>query len=139
MPRAPFKNVFKLSELDISLTEGVVELSKSDSTIPRYVILFDGDPEWARLVNLFAQLLYLQLGDRLVSVIALPREDDLLYESNVLVVVREVGAEVDGRIIRAKWRAEDEVGGDLSINFIACTPEEKVFPTAFGREGFRVK
>nr|MDO8090293.1 hypothetical protein [Candidatus Sigynarchaeota archaeon] len=79
-------------------------MSKSDSTIPRYVILFDGDPEWARLVNLFAQLLYLQLGDRLVSVIALPREDDLLYESNVLVVVREVGAEVDGRIIRAKWR-----------------------------------
>ena len=121
------------------MTEGVVELSKEDSTIPRYVILFDGDPEWARLVNLFAQLLYHQLGDRLVSVIVLPREDDQLYESNVLVVVREVGAEVDGRIIRAKWRAEDEVGGDLSINFITCTPEEKVFLTAFEREGFRVK
>jgi len=112
--------------------------SKSDSTIPRYVIRFDGAPEWARLVNLFAQLLYSQLGDRLVSVIALPREEDLLYESNVLVVVRgEEG--VEEKIVQAKWEAEDEMGGNLSINYITCTPEEKVFSTAFEREGFRVK
>jgi hypothetical protein len=112
--------------------------SKSDSTIPRYVIRFDGVPEWARLVNLFAQLLYSQLGDRLVSVIALPREEDLLYESNVLVVVRgEEG--VEEKIVQAKWEAEDEMGGNLSINYITCTPEEKVFSTAFEREGFRVK
>lgn len=112
---------------------------KSDSTIPRYVILFTGVPEWARLVNLFAQLLYSQLSDRLVSIIALPREEDLLYESNVLVVVKEVGEEVDRKIIQAKWKAEDELGGELSINFITCTPEEKVFPNAFKREVFLVK
>ncbi|MBS7251426.1 MAG: hypothetical protein KIH08_12695 [Candidatus Freyarchaeota archaeon] len=116
-----------------------LELSlESDSTIPRFVIRFDGVPEWARLVNLFAQLLYSQLGERLISVIALPREEDLLYESNVLVVVREEEG-VDEKIVKAKWEAEDEVGGDLSINYITCTPEEEVFSTAFKREGFRVK
>lgn len=100
--------------------------SKPDSKIPRHVIRFDGVPEWAKLVNLFAQLLYSQLGELLVSVIALPREEDLLYESNVLVVVKEEEG-VDEKIVKAKWEAEDEVGGDLSISYITCTPEEKVF------------
>nr|MDO8081765.1 hypothetical protein [Candidatus Freyarchaeota archaeon] len=114
---------------------------ETDSTIPRYVISFDDVPQWARLVNLFADRCYKQLGDRLVSVIALSREDEQLYESNVLVVVRDDGKDVTEKIIQAKWMAEEDAGvkENLSINFLTCTPKEKVFSSAFEREGFHVK
>nr|MDO8061876.1 hypothetical protein [Candidatus Freyrarchaeum guaymaensis] len=98
-----------------------------------------GGDKWMQLLNVFSRRLRASLGDRLVSVIALPREDELLYESNVLVVVREGGEDVVREVVRAKWMAEEEVdAGDMSINFLTCTPKDETLYFSFRMEGFYV-
>ncbi len=46
--------------------------------------------DWREKVQLFVSKLESIMGGRLVSVIALPSEEELLYDSNVLVVLDEI-------------------------------------------------
>ncbi len=87
-------------------------------------LLVRGTGLWGRSVLLFAEKLSSRLGDRLVMVAALDEEEPLLYESNVLVVVRERDEGVVSEVLRVKREVERELGERVTISPLITTPDD---------------
>ncbi len=101
-------------------------------------LLVRGTGLWGRSVLIFAEKLSSKLGDRLVMVAALDEEEPLLYESNVLVVVRERDEGVVSEVLRAKREVEREFGERVSISPLITTPDDPIVE-AFMEEAGQVR
>ncbi|WP_232474023.1 hypothetical protein [Sulfolobus acidocaldarius] len=86
-----------------------------------YVINLAGD--WGKALFKFSESLVNKLGDNLVMIIGLENEDELVYDSNVLVVVRSK----DDETVREIARTALEVNAKYkcSINFHVVEENEQ--------------
>ncbi len=87
-------------------------------------LLVRGTGLWGRSVLLFAERLSSRLDDNLIMVAALEEEEPLLYESNVLVVVKERKEDVVAEVLKAKREVEIEFGERVTISPLITTPED---------------
>jgi len=70
-----------------------------------------GVPEsWLNLVKRFEEILRERMGDNLVRIVARSSPDDLVYESNVLVVVRKADMNTIREVSRAAIDAMEATG-----------------------------
>ncbi|MDK2372937.1 MAG: hypothetical protein QI197_06120 [Candidatus Korarchaeota archaeon] len=82
------------------------------------------DKSWREMLSIF--LLELERIPGVLKLIALPSPDDRIYESNVLVVVREYSYELVLRIMEAAVRAERRAGVHGILSPTVATPDEPV-------------
>ncbi len=101
-------------------------------------LLVRGAGLWRRSALLFAEKLSSRLGDRLVLVAALEDEEPLVYESNILVVVKDRNEEVVSEVLRAKREVEKELGERVTISPLITTPDDPAIE-AFLEEASLVK
>jgi ethanolamine utilization protein EutP (predicted NTPase) len=66
--------------------------------------------EWIKLIRRFEEILRERIGDRFIRLVARPSPDDLVYESNVAVVVRKADLNTMREVSRAALDAMEEVG-----------------------------
>ncbi|RLG51246.1 MAG: hypothetical protein DRN96_05735 [Thermoproteota archaeon] len=66
--------------------------------------------EWVRLVREFERLLRAKLGSRLRKVIARSSPDDMVYESNVLVIVDKADLSAMRAVAKAALEAQEKTG-----------------------------
>ena len=85
---------------------------------------------WLKLVRTFSDELEKELGEELLRVMALPSPDDLVYESNVLIVVREARPEVVKLVSRLALMAQERVGVS-GLNFLVVSEREQWAQKAF--------
>ncbi len=75
-----------------------------------YLLEARASDSWLRLVRKFEEILRDRLGDNLVRIIARSSPDDLVYESNVLVVVRRADLSTVREVSRAALDAMEQTG-----------------------------
>ena len=75
-----------------------------------YLLEARASDSWLRLVRKFEEILRDRLGDNLVRIIARSSPDDLVYESNVLVVVRRADLDTVRKVSRAALDAMEQTG-----------------------------
>jgi len=80
------------------------------SFMGRYEKRIAGEGEWIKLIRRFEEILRERIGDRFIRLVARPSPDDLVYESNVAVVVREADLNTIREVSRAALDAMEEVG-----------------------------
>jgi hypothetical protein len=80
------------------------------SFMGRYEKRIAGKDEWIKLIRRFEEILRERIGDRFIRLVARPSPDDLVYESNVAVVVREADLNTMREVSRAALDAMEEVG-----------------------------
>jgi len=85
---------------------------------------------WLKLIRTFSDELEAELGDRLLRIIALPSPDDLVYESNVLVVVKEANSETVKLVGRLALKAQEKVGAS-GLNFLVVSEQDEWAQRAF--------
>ncbi|MGC8933523.1 MAG: hypothetical protein ACP5LQ_09605, partial [Candidatus Methanodesulfokora sp.] len=76
---------------------------------------------WRKAVEILESKLSSRLGEDLLMIAALEEEEPLIYESNVLVVVRERREDIIDEVIRAKREAEKEMGDVVTISPLIVT------------------
>ncbi len=95
------------------------------------IIEMQSPESWRESIITFTRKLRSIFGERLVRVIALPSPDEQEYESNVLVVLREVSLED----VRAVVRAAVESGENINPLVVEeGDPAVKVFMAAGGMD-----
>jgi len=91
----------------ITISEGdPIEIS----FMGRYEKRIAGEDEWIKLIRRFEEILRERIGDRFIRLVARPSPDDLVYESNVAVVVRKADLNTMREVSRAALDAMEEVG-----------------------------
>ena len=91
----------------ITISEGdPIEIS----FMGRYEKRIAGKDEWIKLIRRFEEILRERIGDRFIRLVARPSPDDLVYESNVAVVVRKADLNTIREVSRAALDAMEEVG-----------------------------
>jgi hypothetical protein len=91
----------------ITISEGdPIEIS----FMGRYEKRIAGKDEWIKLIRRFEEILRERIGDRFIRLVARPSPDDLVYESNVAVVVRKADLNTMREVSRAALDAMEEVG-----------------------------
>jgi hypothetical protein len=80
------------------------------SFMGRYEKRIAGKDEWIKLIRRFEEILRERIGDRFIRLVARPSPDDLVYESNVAVVVRKADLNTIREVSRAALDAMEEVG-----------------------------
>ena len=68
--------------------------------------------DWLRLVRKFEEILRERIGEEFIKLLARPSPDDLVYESNVAVVVKRADLNTMREVSRAALDAMEEVGID---------------------------
>ena len=91
----------------ITISEGdPIEIS----FIGRYEKRIAGKDDWIKLVRRFEEILRERIGDRFIRLVARPSPDDLVYESNVAVVVRKADLSTMREVSRAALDAMEDTG-----------------------------
>ena len=75
-----------------------------------YLLDVKASDSWLKLVRRFERILRDKLGDNLVRIIARSSPEDLVYESNVLVVVRRADLKALREVSRAALEAMERTG-----------------------------
>jgi len=75
-----------------------------------YILEMRVDKGWLRLVRRFEEILRERIGDRIVRIIARSSPDDLIYGSNVAVVVEKADADLTKEVSRAALDAMEDTG-----------------------------
>ncbi len=75
-----------------------------------YLVSFDANKRWISLLEAFKQELESILGSNLVKLVALPSSNSSVYESNVLVIVREASLQTISKVSEAALRAQEKTG-----------------------------
>ena len=104
--------------------------------MPAYVVDLKADMRWIKLVEKLKTKLLKRFNGEVLKIVALYSPEDRLYDSNVLVVVREDSAEVVEGVIKAALEAEEEMGLEGVISPLVVGPEERRIIEGF--EGFEV-
>ena len=68
------------------------------------------DEDWMRLIRMFEGIISSRLKNRLVRIIARSSPNDLIYESNVVVVVDKADIEVIREVGKAALEAMEKTG-----------------------------
>jgi len=91
----------------ITISEGdPIEIS----FIGRYEKRIAGKDDWIKLVRRFEEILRERIGDRFIRLVARSSPDDLVYESNVAVVVRKADLSTMREVSRAALDAMEDTG-----------------------------
>jgi hypothetical protein len=91
----------------ITISEGdPIEIS----FMGRYEKRIVGKDDWIKLVRRFEEILRERIGDRFIRLVARPSPDDLVYESNVAVVVRKADLNTMREVSRAALDAMEDTG-----------------------------
>ena len=90
---------------------------------------------WGRAFYRLVSLLLKLLDKDLLMVAALSSEEPLLYEGNVLIVVRERRPELIARILELKREVEREFSDRITISPIIATPEDTIVERFMALEG----
>jgi hypothetical protein len=69
-----------------------------------------GKDDWIKLVRRFEEILRERIGDRFIRLVARSSPDDLVYESNVAVVVRKADLSTMREVSRAALDAMEDTG-----------------------------
>ncbi len=104
--------------------------------MPAYVVDLKADMKWIGLVERFKEELLRRFNGGILKIVALYSPKDRLYDSNVLVVVKEDDAGVVEGVIEAALEAEREMGLEGVISPLVVGPEERRIIEGF--EGFEV-
>jgi hypothetical protein len=75
-----------------------------------YILDMRVEKGWLKLIRRFEEILRERIGDRIVRIIARSSPDDLIYGSNVAVVVERTDADLTREVSRAALDAMEEVG-----------------------------
>jgi len=90
-------------------------------------ISIDLSTRWGEAVSKLAKLLIDELKGNLIGIVALSVEEPLVYDSNVLVVLRERRVEDVFKILRLKREVEREYGDEVVISpFITVEGDELI-------------
>jgi hypothetical protein len=90
-------------------------------------ISLDLSTRWGEAVSKLAKLLIDDLKGNLIGIVALSVEEPLVYDSNVLVVLRERRVEDVFKILRLKREVEREYGDEVVISpFITVEGDELI-------------
>jgi hypothetical protein len=91
----------------ITISEGdPIEIS----FMGRYERRIVGKDDWIKLVRRFEEILRERIGDRFIRLVARSSPDDLVYESNVAVVVRKADLSTMREVSRAALDAMEDTG-----------------------------
>ncbi|RSN76865.1 hypothetical protein [Candidatus Methanodesulfokora washburnensis] len=91
----------------ITISEGdPIEIS----FMGRYEKRIAGKDDWIKLVRRFEEILRERIGDRFIRLVARPSPDDLVYESNVAVVVSKADLNTMREVSRAALDAMEDTG-----------------------------
>jgi len=90
-----------------------------------YVIDLRADKTWIRTIEELKKLLLQSLGDKLLKIIALPSPKDRVYDSNLLIVVKDDRSNVVDSIIDSICKAEESMGLDGLISPLIVTENER--------------
>jgi hypothetical protein len=91
----------------ITISEGdPIEIS----FMGRYEKRITGKDDWIKLIRRFEEILRERIGDRFIRLAARPSPDDLVYESNVAVVVRKADLNTMREVSRAALDAMEDTG-----------------------------
>ncbi|MGY0287672.1 MAG: hypothetical protein ACUX7D_02715 [Candidatus Methanodesulfokora washburnensis] len=91
----------------ITISEGdPIEIS----FIGRYEKRIAGKDDWIKLVRRFEEILRERIGDRFIRLVARSSPDDLVYESNVAVIVRKADLSTMREVSRAALDAMEDTG-----------------------------
>ena len=88
-------------------------VSSTKEEILRLPIVLSGS-KWASAITEFFERVKEELGDDLLEVVAAPDEEAMVYDSNVLVIVRRNSAEVRHTVVRAETEVERIYGVSIS-------------------------
>jgi len=88
------------------------------------ILALDLSTVWGQAFYLLAQRLREKLGHLLVSLVAMPDEGSMAYESNVLVVLKKAGVEEIRKVLRVK--VELMFGDKVNISPFITTPDDEV-------------
>ena len=90
--------------------------------------------DWLKLVRRFEDILRERIGEKIVRIIARSSPDDLIYGSNVAIVVEKADAHLIKEVSRAALDAMEEIGVDgLSpITIAEGDPMEHAFMGRYG-------
>jgi hypothetical protein len=75
-----------------------------------YLVELRADEDWMRLIRMFEGIISSRLKNRLVRIIARSSPNDLIYESNVVVVVDKADIEVIREVGKAALEAMEKTG-----------------------------
>ena len=75
-----------------------------------YILEMRVEKGWLKLVRRFEEILRERIGDRIVRIIARSSPDDLIYGSNVAVVVEKADADLTKEVSRAALDAMEDTG-----------------------------
>jgi len=88
------------------------------------------DEDWMRLIRMFEGIISSRLKNRLVRIIARSSPNDLIYESNVVVVVDKADIEVIREVGKAALEAMEKTGVE-GLNPITISEGDKVVEDMF--------
>ena len=97
------------------------------------ILALDLSTVWGQAFYLLAQRLIEKLGHLLVSLVAMPDEGSMAYESNVLVVLKKAGVEEIRKVLRVKREVELMFGDKVNISPFITTPDDEVVEKYPGR------
>ncbi|RDD53294.1 MAG: hypothetical protein BA066_05155 [Candidatus Korarchaeota archaeon NZ13-K] len=89
------------------------------------VIDLRADAGWVGLVERLRDALASELGDLVIRMIALPSPSERIYDSNLLIVVRDDSGETVERIMDAILRVEGSAGVEGIISPLIVTESER--------------
>jgi len=89
------------------------------------VIDLRADAGWVGLVERLRDALASELGDLVIRMIALPSPGERIYDSNLLIVVRDDSGETVERIMDAILRVEGSAGVEGIISPLIVTESER--------------
>ncbi|WP_052568174.1 hypothetical protein [Candidatus Korarchaeum cryptofilum] len=75
-----------------------------------YILEMRVEKGWLKLIRRFEEILRERIGDRIVRIIARSSPEDLIYGSNVAVVVERADTDLTREVSRAALDAMEEVG-----------------------------
>jgi hypothetical protein len=75
-----------------------------------YILEMRVEKDWIKLIRRFEEILRERIGDRIVRIIARSSPDDLIYGSNVAVVVEKADADLTKEVSRAALDAMEDTG-----------------------------
>jgi len=105
-------------------------VSSTKEEILRLPIVLSGS-KWASAITEFFERVKEELGDDLLEVVAAPDEEAMVYDSNVLVIVRRNSAEVRHTVVRAETEVERIYG--VSISPLIVSKKDVGFINSFIR------
>jgi len=92
--------------------------------------------DWLKLVRRFEDILRERIGEKIVRIIARSSPDDLIYGSNVAIVVEKADAHLIKEVSRAALDAMEEIGVD-GLSPITITEGDPMEHAFMGRYGER--